>query len=169
MVLRIADIAEQVTGAGGQHHAKTSYYERRTNHNAPRTSAFGPNAKCRSHRAMSEFGGEPENICSHRVFRSLTHSRQPVWCGPSDPHIGPFRRIRIGTHFEASPLFNRRSARRTSNLPAAGALSHGRICRGRDRQGVRRAGASAATRRRAARGQAAQVFDRHRQAAPPEP
>lgn len=26
----------------------------------------------------------------------LTHSRQPVWCGPSDPHIGAFRRIRIG-------------------------------------------------------------------------
>jgi hypothetical protein len=32
-----------------------------------------------------------------------------------------------------------------------------------------RAGASAATHRRAARGQAAQVFNRHRLAAPPEP
>jgi hypothetical protein len=31
-------------------------------------SAIGTNAKCRSHRAMSEFGGEPENIYSHGVF-----------------------------------------------------------------------------------------------------
>jgi hypothetical protein len=38
----------------------------------PAMSPRGTNAKCRSHRAMSEFGGEPESICSHRVFRILT-------------------------------------------------------------------------------------------------
>jgi hypothetical protein len=27
-------------------------------------SGIGTNAKCRLHRAMSEFGGKPENICS---------------------------------------------------------------------------------------------------------
>jgi hypothetical protein len=37
-------------------------------------SGFSTNAKCRSHRVMSEFGGEPENICSHGVFRILTHT-----------------------------------------------------------------------------------------------
>jgi hypothetical protein len=35
-------------------------------------SAVRTNAKCRSDRAMSEFGGEPESIYSHRVFRILT-------------------------------------------------------------------------------------------------
>jgi len=38
------------------------------------TAAFGTNAKCQPHRGMSEFGGEAENICSHRVFRILTHN-----------------------------------------------------------------------------------------------
>src|ERR1700682_686149 len=32
-------------------------------------SCSGTNAKCQPHRGMSEFGGEAENICSHRVFR----------------------------------------------------------------------------------------------------
>ena len=36
-------------------------------------SLLGTNAKCQPHRGMSEFGGEAENICSHRVFRILTH------------------------------------------------------------------------------------------------
>jgi len=37
-------------------------------------TAVGTNAKRRLHRATSEFGGEAENICSHRVFRILTPS-----------------------------------------------------------------------------------------------
>ena len=37
-----------------------------------------------------------------------TRSRDSVWCCPSDPHIGAFRRIRIGAHPAASP-FNRAS------------------------------------------------------------
>jgi hypothetical protein len=41
-------------------------------------SAIGINAKCRPHRAMSEFGGEAENICSRRVFRILTHMYGPA-------------------------------------------------------------------------------------------
>jgi hypothetical protein len=36
-------------------------------------SGNGTNAKCRSYRAISECGGEAENICSHGVFRILTH------------------------------------------------------------------------------------------------
>src|SRR5882724_9558360 len=39
-------------------------------------SLHGTNAKCHPHRGMSEFGGEAENICSHRVFRILTLSRR---------------------------------------------------------------------------------------------
>jgi hypothetical protein len=42
-------------------------------------SQFGTNAKYRSHRVLSEFGGEPENIYSHGVFRILTHNRR-VFC-----------------------------------------------------------------------------------------
>src|SRR5712691_10479521 len=38
-------------------------------------SVAGTNAKCQPHRGMSEFGGEAENICSHRVFRILTRCR----------------------------------------------------------------------------------------------
>jgi hypothetical protein len=37
-------------------------------------SLVGTNAKCRSHQVMSEFGGEPENIYSHGVFRILTQA-----------------------------------------------------------------------------------------------
>jgi hypothetical protein len=45
------------------------------------TAAFGTNANCRSHRVMSEFGGEPENIYSHGVFRILTQLGCRSACG----------------------------------------------------------------------------------------
>ncbi len=35
-------------------------------------SAFGTFETCRMRRAMSEFEGKAENICSHRVLLSLT-------------------------------------------------------------------------------------------------
>ena len=36
------------------------------------TSVIGTNAKCRLHRAMSEFEGKAEDIYSHRVLLTLT-------------------------------------------------------------------------------------------------
>src|SRR5450432_3823486 len=41
-------------------------------------STHGTNAKCRSHRVMSELGGEPENIYSHGVFRIFTQRRHSL-------------------------------------------------------------------------------------------
>jgi len=43
-------------------------------------SGSGPNAKCPLLRAMSEFEGKAENICSHGVFRILTHMRHQPRC-----------------------------------------------------------------------------------------
>jgi hypothetical protein len=40
---------------------------------ALRESVVGTDAKCRPRRAMSECEGKAEDICSLRVFRSLTH------------------------------------------------------------------------------------------------
>jgi len=48
---------------------------KRTSRTSSAMSANGTNAKCRSHQAMSEFGGKAENICSVRVFRILTLNR----------------------------------------------------------------------------------------------
>ncbi len=37
--------------------------------------------------SMSEFGGEAENICSHRVFRILTHVRHWRVAGEFVPEV----------------------------------------------------------------------------------
>jgi hypothetical protein len=50
-------------------------------------SGFGTFETCRRHRAMSEFEGEAENICSHRVLLSLTHSRHQRGETDSIPNV----------------------------------------------------------------------------------
>jgi hypothetical protein len=86
-------------------------------------SLHGTNAKCQPHRGMSEFGGEAENICSHRVFRILTRSghragAQHSCCkivGPADDHAVHCNRpgLRFSSHrWQLIPRVRSRSRRR---------------------------------------------------------
>jgi hypothetical protein len=52
-------------------------------------AVFGTKAKCRLRRTMSEFGGEPENIHSDRVFRILTPNGHQPKRTASYSRIGP--------------------------------------------------------------------------------
>jgi hypothetical protein len=45
---------------------------------AAHESGNGTNAKCRLHRAMSEFEGEAENIARTEFFSVLTHLRHKL-------------------------------------------------------------------------------------------
>jgi hypothetical protein len=60
-------------------------------------SLVGTNAKCRLHRAMSEFG-VPENICSYRVLPSLARLRHAD-CVEQCPSSGAKRKTYARTEF----------------------------------------------------------------------